>query len=98
MPISKTCPHINLSIEANVTALFQVVTSNEPDHRVLQVTVKCVECGMPFEFVGLQRVGMPDPEMAAVNPTGLVACLPIRPGFTNLFAGVSIGMPPKALK
>ena len=50
---------------------------------------------MPFEFVGLPRVGVPDPEMAAVNPTGLIVQLPIRPGFTKFMPGVGIGLPPE---
>jgi hypothetical protein len=101
--LSRICAHNQFTIEASVTKHIQLVTSNESDHFALVAQVKCTDCGMPFEFVGLPRVGVPDPQVAAVNPTGLMVQVPIRPGFTKMFVPalgetLNVGLPPKVLK
>lgn len=72
-----TCPHENLACTVNIPRIAGGVLGI--DHRA-DVTIKCVDCGQPFEFVGLPL----DPPEAAPNcgwdANGQPeARLPIRP-------------------
>jgi hypothetical protein len=78
--MSKPCEHNVFAVNANIGRLSQ--TEGGPiTHYVAEITVKCDECGMPFEFVGLPL------GVSAYRPTvsidGLELRAPITPPGTK---------------
>ena len=76
MNVSQECAHLNFAANVAVGRLSR--EDNGPiTHYCAEVTVRCAECGQPFEFVGLP-VGM-----SAYRPTvsldGLEMRVPITP-------------------
>lgn len=71
------CEHKDFKAVVNVNRL----TKSETDSTVIaysaDVRINCIECGLPFEFIGVDAGMMPDKPMASVDAQELRA--PIRP-------------------
>lgn len=84
------CPHLNFKAQVNVTRM----TDNKDEVTVVgytaEITINCLECGVPFEFIGVDAGMMPTKPMASpdaqelrapIKPKG-VKIMPAIPGFT----------------
>lgn len=75
----KDCKHLDFEARVNVTRLVEKEGDENPTGYMAEVKIKCVLCGLPFEFVGMP-VGVD-----FINKTPMVsfgneeARLPIRP-------------------
>ena len=65
------CPHMNFRADVRVNRI------SDTGRFSADVTIKCVECGVPMRFIGLP-VGS-DPEGACVNIDGTEARMAIAP-------------------
>lgn len=76
-PIKAACPHMNFKAQVNVTRM----TDNKDETTVMgytaEITINCLECGLPFEFIGVDAGMMPTRPMASPDAQELRA--PIRP-------------------
>ena len=71
------CSHENFAATVNVNRL----TKSDDDATVIahqaDIRINCAECGLPFEFVGVDAGMLPNKPMASVDAQELRA--PIRP-------------------
>lgn len=60
-------------------AAVQVATVRQTQDRMAQIQIRCVDCGMPFEFTGLRsqrnRIHVQEP---CRSDDGLMAYLPMK--------------------
>jgi hypothetical protein len=81
-----TCPHLNFNAVINCNRL----TKGEDDPIVVaynaEIRINCYDCGLPFEFIGVDAGMMPDKPMASVDAQELRA--PIRPKGCKLLPAV----------
>ena len=68
------CPHEHFD------AAVQVATIQNTQERLAQIQIRCIDCGMPFEFKGLRdernRIYAQEPFK---SHDGLMAYLPLKP-------------------
>jgi len=71
------CKHLQFKAQCNV---FRLTDSDDPEKvtgYTMEVSVMCMECFRPFEFIGLPN-GM-SPSYPTVDVEGIEARMPIRP-------------------
>lgn len=79
------CEHHNFHVQANINRLSKE-EGGPITHYDAEMTIHCTDCGLPFEFIGLQCGMMPDRPTCNVNAQE--ARLPIKPKGSNLTAGI----------
>lgn len=86
-----TCPHANYSVSADIGMLGVKLpggaTKMDPTQLVAQVWIKCSDCGMPFEILGVPVSNALAPNQATVPPHKLCVMLPIRPSASRMIGG-----------
>lgn len=80
-----TCAHKNFSVNADINR-FEDTGGFAAD-----ITIHCVECGLPFRFIGLEAGLRPDMPMVSVD--GLELRAPIEPETEKRFASHSTFKP-----
>lgn len=73
----KKCPHSNFNVDAKIARLAK---SDDDDTIVsysAEIQVVCMDCGTPFEFIGLEPGYSPNKPMVAYGEK--VARMPIKP-------------------
>lgn len=68
----EVCPHLQFEVSVDVTRLDGIITGYCAD-----VKVRCHDCGLPFEFIGVPNGYSPDVPMASFDFKKI--CLPMRP-------------------
>lgn len=84
------CPHMNFNASVNVFRLTDSKDETKVIGYTTEIRVNCAECGLPFEFIGVDAGMMPSKPMASVDAQELRApirpkgckILPAIPGFT----------------
>lgn len=74
-----SCAHLNFAVKANVGRILQDGSEDKtPAAYLMELTVWCKDCELPFEFVGMPMVGLNfQHPMVNVDSTELRA--PIKP-------------------
>ena len=77
-----TCKHMNFRAEVDVARLTEVEGGPVTGYSA-SVRISCVECGTPFEFIGLplgvKSLLVPNRDEARASLDGCEARLPIMP-------------------
>lgn len=85
-----TCVHMNFKASVNVFRLTDVNDETKVTGYTTEIRVNCMECGLPFEFAGVdagmsQEKPMASPDAqelrAPIRPKGC-KILPAIPGFS----------------
>lgn len=84
------CLHENFAANVDVNRVMKNESDKIPSGYMADIRIKCMDCGLPFEFVGVPDCGMmfdkpmlsPDAQelRQPIKPKG-VAVLPALPGF-----------------
>lgn len=75
--LQEECKHFNFHVAAKVGRLTDQDNSEIVKHYMLDLKVKCVDCGLPFEFKGLpQGMSFFNP---MTSPDNIEARMPIQP-------------------
>ena len=82
----KDCKHFNFGVDAKVGRLTNVGGGDVTGYK-MDLTVKCVDCNMPFEFIGVPVGERFDKPMVSVDFKTLR--LPIRPDTDSVGSGAS---------
>lgn len=72
-----TCPHENFGVQANVGRLMRSETDSTVVGYSVDLTVRCMDCNEPFEWMGLPMGWLASEPACSVD--GLEARMPIRP-------------------
>lgn len=71
------CKHEQFECNASVTRLTDDTDSEKITGYTTDITVKCIQCGIPFEWIGIP--GGYSPSQPMVNFDGTVLRAPIKP-------------------
>ena len=72
-----SCKHLNFKVEANVARLTESEESDVVTGYRADIEIHCMDCFMPFQFVGLP--GGYNPVCPTVNFDSTELRLPIKP-------------------
>lgn len=72
------CKHENFAVRANVGRITKEGEGTDVAAFLMELTVWCQECGLPFEFVGMPMVGL-DFQHPMVNVDSTELRAPIKP-------------------
>lgn len=81
------CGHASFHSIARVGRLTQVEGGPVTGY-TLDLTVKCVNCGLPFRFIGLPAGSSPFQPMRSAD--GLELRAPLEPAYTTEICGIPI--------
>lgn len=84
-PIAPACRHENMRAEVGVHPIVADgadLATARPSIYYAQIVISCGDCGVPFEFIGVQPGWMPTGPMCSIDFTQLNA--PIKPKGENL--------------
>jgi hypothetical protein len=77
MPYAGTCKHLNFKVDAKV---FRLTESEESDKVIgykADITIHCMDCFHPFQFIGVPKGLSPNQPMASLDLLELR--IPIKP-------------------
>lgn len=71
------CAHMNFKAQVNVFRLTDSADESKVNGYTAEIRINCIECDLPFEFIGVDAGMMPTKPMASVDAQELR--VPIRP-------------------
>jgi hypothetical protein len=74
---ARACEHLNFKANVDVHRLLDNRDNSKVVGYSADIRIRCAECDLPFEFIGVDAGLMPDKPMASVDAQELRA--PIRP-------------------
>ena len=80
------CQHENFTAQVNVSRLTKSDTDNTVVGYLAEVRVNCIDCGLPFEWIGVDAGMMHSKPMASLDAQELRA--PIRPKGCDIFPAI----------
>lgn len=75
--MNEECKHFNFISQTSVVRLFEEESPDIVTGFSADIRIKCADCGMPFEFIGLPGGYNPGRPMTSFDATELRA--PIKP-------------------
>ncbi len=72
-----SCKHFNFKAQVNVFRLTASDDASKVNGYTAEIRINCTECGLPFEFIGVDAGMLSTKPMASVDAQELRA--PIRP-------------------
>jgi hypothetical protein len=79
--MTKKCEHENFAANVQVNRITDI------KRFTADITVKCVDCGIPFEFVGVEECGL-SYNHPTVNPSAQELRIPIKPKGLEILPGI----------
>lgn len=79
------CAHLNFRVDADINRITKG-EGGPVEGYMADIRIKCTDCDLPFEFIGLDCGMLWDRPM--VNPSAQVLRAPIKPKGLNLLPGL----------
>lgn len=83
----ETCEHFNFRANVAVNRVLKNEGDLKPSAFSADITIQCIDCGTPFEFVGDYPCGLLW-DQACVNPSKQELRIPIQPKGLALLPGL----------